>query len=130
LLSIQTRHIIDNMYFRYLNMQYFQLTQFIKVILIKNIRGALSIGLFLLVCLVSAQEKELLVVGGKKELNNSGQLPTTITSERSVVLVYKTLWLKKGGSPIKANGSQLWKITKKAFVRLVLMLCMRFTLRT
>jgi hypothetical protein len=77
-------------------MQYFQLTQFIKVILIKSIRSALSIGLFLLVCLVSAQEKELLVVGGKKELNNSGQLPTTITSERSVVLVYKPLVEKRG----------------------------------
>ncbi|MEQ8547831.1 MAG: hypothetical protein RIC03_07985 [Cyclobacteriaceae bacterium] len=70
--------------------------------------------LFLSTSFADAQEKELLVVGGRKELTHSDQLPINITSERSVVIVYKPLLSKKGFS-LKGDWKELVENYQKGF---------------
>jgi len=92
-------------------MRYFHSTTFLKTLTLKNIFGCL---LFLSVNLADAQEKELLVVGGRKELTLSDQLPVNIASERSVVIVYKPLLNKKGFS-FKGDWKDLVEVYQKGF---------------
>jgi len=64
--------------------------------------------------LAYSQEKEVLIVGGKKELNNNETLPSTITSERSVVLIYKSL-VQKNGFSFKGDWKEIVEKYQKGF---------------